>query len=234
MFSNFVSDVAHQAAAHPWAAGLCVFLLAASEAIPVLGAIVPGTAAILAIAALTATGAAQVATLTIAGILGAIVGDGTSFLAGRYLAGFVRAGGTPGRIGVMVEESRPFLVRHGGKSVFFARFLPGIRAIVPLAAGALEMPGRRFYVANVTSAVVWAPLHIVPAALLGASIWQGDLKAMIVAGALGLILAGVSYRVHVILRRSDRLQPPPALPPTDSSCASHDSTGGPPSCRQHA
>lgn len=37
MFSGWVSDVAHQAVGHPIAAGVAVFLLAASEAIPVLG-----------------------------------------------------------------------------------------------------------------------------------------------------------------------------------------------------
>ncbi len=62
MFSGWVSDVAHQAVGHPIAAGVAVFLLAASEAIPVLGAIVPGTAAILAIAAITAISSAQILT----------------------------------------------------------------------------------------------------------------------------------------------------------------------------
>jgi undecaprenyl-diphosphatase len=213
MFSNWVSDVAHQAAGHPIAAAIAVFLLAASEAIPILGAIVPGTAVILAIAALTATGPTQILTLTMAGTLGAILGDGVSFLAGRYLGGFVRAGGKAGRLGSMVEDSRPFLVRHGGKSVFLARFVPGIRAIVPLAAGMMEMPQRQFYATNIASAVVWAPLHIVPAALLGASIWQGDIKVMAVAGLLILVMAVAIYRVHVFLRRSEQLEPAPKTSP---------------------
>ena len=196
MFSNWVSDVAHQAAAHPGAAAIAVLLLAASEAIPILGAIVPGTAMILAIAALTTTGSTQILALTMAGITGAILGDGVSFLAGRYLRGFVQAGGNAGSLGSMVEDGRPFLARHGGKSVFFARFVPGIRAIVPLAAGMMEMPERQFYTTNIASAVVWAPLHIVPAALLGASIWQGNIKVMAWAWLLILVLVLTIFAIH--------------------------------------
>lgn len=135
--------------------------------------------------------------MTLAGTLGAILGDGVSFLAGRYFAGYIEAGGLAGRVGTMIEDTRPFLARHGGKSVFFARFVPGIRAIVPLAAGAMQMPQRRFYAANIASAVVWAPLHIVPAAMLGASIWKGDIKAAIVGALLILVLAIAVYHVHV-------------------------------------
>jgi membrane protein DedA with SNARE-associated domain len=43
-----------------------------------------------------------------------------------------------------------------------ARFLPGLRAVVPVVAGMFGMRPTAFYTANVTSAVVWAPLHILP------------------------------------------------------------------------
>jgi membrane protein DedA with SNARE-associated domain len=77
----------------------------------------------------------------------------------------------------------------------------------------MEMPQRQFYATNIASAVVWAPLHIVPAALLGASIWQGDIKVMAVAGLLILVMAVAIYRVHVFLRRSEQLEPAPKTSP---------------------
>jgi membrane protein DedA with SNARE-associated domain len=66
----------------------------------------------------------------------------------------------------------------------------------------MEMPRRRFYAANVAAAMVWAPLHIVPAALLGASISQGDVKVMALAAVFAMVLAFIVYRVHAFLRRS--------------------------------
>jgi membrane protein DedA with SNARE-associated domain len=51
-----------------------------------------------------------------------------------------------------------FFQRHAGKSVFVCRFFGPARAVIPLAAGIMRMPSRRFWVANIPSAVVWAPM----------------------------------------------------------------------------
>jgi membrane protein DedA with SNARE-associated domain len=41
-------------------------------------------------------------------------------------------------------------------SVFLGRFFGPVRAVIPLAAGMMEMPSRAFWIANVGSAVPWA------------------------------------------------------------------------------
>ena len=51
-----------------------------------------------------------------------------------------------------------FFQKHGGKSVFIGRFFGPVRAVIPLAAGVLQMPRGWFWFANVTSALVWAPM----------------------------------------------------------------------------
>ena len=51
-----------------------------------------------------------------------------------------------------------FFERHGGKSVFIGRFFGPVRAVIPLAAGIMQMPRGQFWLANVTSALVWAPM----------------------------------------------------------------------------
>jgi membrane protein DedA with SNARE-associated domain len=38
-------------------------------------------------------------------------------------------------------------------------FHGGVRAFVPLLAGMMSMSSRHFYLANVLSALVWAPMH---------------------------------------------------------------------------
>jgi undecaprenyl-diphosphatase len=44
-----------------------------------------------------------------------------------------------------------------------------VRAFIPLIAGMFRMPVRRFYIANILSALVWAPSHILPAVFVGAA-----------------------------------------------------------------
>jgi membrane protein DedA with SNARE-associated domain len=60
-----------------------------------------------------------------------------------------------------------FFQRHGGKSVFIGRFFGPIRAVVPLAAGIMQMPRGRFWFANVASALVWAPMLLLAGDLVG-------------------------------------------------------------------
>jgi membrane protein DedA with SNARE-associated domain len=49
--------------------------------------------------------------------------------------------------------------------VFLARFVPPVRAFVPLTAGALGMPPLRFYPVNAAAILLWAPAHVLPGVL---------------------------------------------------------------------
>lgn len=171
---TFVSD-------HALLTYAVVLLLAFSESVPEIGALVPGTATIIAIAVLVPTGAVRLLPLLIA----AVLGDGLSYWLGLRYGRAILARWPLNRYPELVERSRHFIDRHGGKSVFLARFAPGVRAFVPLTAGMLAMPPLRFYVANILSALAWAPAHIVPGALFGASLTLVGPAA----GRLALLLA---------------------------------------------
>ena len=167
--STWLSASADFLAAHPELAYAAVFLLALCEAIPVAGTILPGSAAIIAISALAPSGVVKLWPLILCATAGAIAGDGLSFWLGRRhhraILGLWPISRYPG----LVRSSEAFIARHGRKSVFLARFTPGVRALVPLLAGILGMPARRFYLANIASALIWAPAHVLPGMLVGAS-----------------------------------------------------------------
>ena len=79
---------------------------------------------------------------------------------------------------------RRFLRDHGGKSILLARFAAPVRAFVPLLAGFGHMPRSRFYTVNIASALLWAPVHILPGVLFGASLHVAEA----VSGRLALIV----------------------------------------------
>jgi membrane-associated protein len=62
----------------------------------------------------------------------------------------------------LVARSEAFFHRWGTLAVFFARFVPPIRAFVPLTAGALGMSPLRFYAVNIPAILLWAPAHVLP------------------------------------------------------------------------
>jgi len=113
--------------------------------------------------------------------------------------------------------------------VFLARFTAVVRAFVPLLAGILRMSSRHFYVANIISALVWAPMHVFPGVLLGLAIAFGGAHApeLSLAAVGVLILAWIAWsmikrKTAAVLECAASQQapgsdagkssPPPALP----------------------
>jgi membrane protein DedA with SNARE-associated domain len=155
---------------HPHFALIAIFLLALSEAVPVVGTVVPGSTAILGISALATTAQLDPWLLLVAATLGAIAGDGFSFWLGmRYHAEILR-GWPLNRYPQLIARSKAYIERYGIASVFLARFTAVVRAFVPMLAGVLRMSPPRFYAANVTSALVWAPMHVFPGVLLAIAV----------------------------------------------------------------
>lgn len=184
--SDFIQAVTAFVGEHPTWAAILVFLTAFAESVAVLGMFVPGTAILVAVGAVVGLGHLDLWPILIWSTLGAIVGDGASYWAGRrYKTGIL--GIWPiSRYPEIFAASERYFHRHGAKSVAIGRFIPVVRSMIPLIAGVAGMRPLRFYVANILSAIAWAPAHILPGALLGASL--GALG--VVSGRLVAVLVG--------------------------------------------
>jgi membrane protein DedA with SNARE-associated domain len=182
---------------HSYVAFVSVLILALSEAIPVVGTVVPGSTLILAISTIATAADVNPWVLLIAAIVGAIVGDGLSFWLGHQYHREILRGWPLNRFPRLIERSARFIRRHGAASVFLARFTAVVRAFVPLVAGILRMSSGRFYVANVLSALVWAPAHVFPGVLAGMAISVAgphatELALFVLAA---LVLASIAWHV---------------------------------------
>lgn len=167
MLNNLIAQLVEFLHAHSHIAYGVVFLLAMSESLPVIGAIVPGTAIIITLSALVPSGVLVVWPLLGAATLGAIAGDGFAFWLGHHYHARILSTWPFSRYPIAIRHSERFFEKYGMRSIFFARFLPGVRAFVPLLAGTLGMHVARFYAVNIFSAAVWAPAHILPGMLFG-------------------------------------------------------------------
>ena len=81
--TSYLSGITDFISAHPQSAAWAVFLLAFSEAIPIVGTVVPGSTLIVAISALAIEAKISPWLLLVGAVLGAIAGDGASFWLGR-------------------------------------------------------------------------------------------------------------------------------------------------------
>jgi undecaprenyl-diphosphatase len=165
--NSLLQQVVDFAGSSPTMVGLILAIAAAAEAIIVVGALFPGEAMVLAVAAAAGAAGLPLIPLVLWTTAGAIIGDGVSFWIGHSYGETIANWSYLKKRPALLSTGERFIEGHGVKSIITARFLPGLRAIVPVAAGVLRMPPVQFYAANVVSALLWALTHVLPAAGLG-------------------------------------------------------------------
>ena len=180
---------------------LAIFLIVAVEA---TGIPVPGeTMLILASVYAGTTHHLGIGLVISAAAAGAVLGDNLGFLAGRY--GGYRLLRRYGRY-VRLDEGklrlgRNLFERHGGKMVFFGRFLPILRVWAAFLAGTNRMGWRRFLVYNAAGGAVWATVVGLGGYVFGA----GLLRSGGIAGIVFAVAAlAVIILVSLALRRRER------------------------------
>lgn len=154
---------------HPGWLSAALFGIALVESLAIAGVIVPGVAMMFAAATLAGQIDMPLIEALIWAGLGAIAGDGLSFWLGRLFHGRLDTLWPFTRYPRLVERGERFFHRHGGKSVVIGRFVGPIRPVLPLIAGAFQMPAQRFFAFNVLSAVGWAPVYVLPGYLVGSA-----------------------------------------------------------------
>ena len=153
--------------AHSQYTHIAIFLLALSEAIPVVGTVVPSSTLIIGISALAIGADASPWILLVTATAGAIIGDGLSFWLGQRYHRKILSTWPLNQYPQLIARSERFVARYGAASVFLARFTAVVRAFVPLITGILRMSPRQFYAAKYfIRTYLWAPAHVFPGALL--------------------------------------------------------------------
>jgi membrane-associated protein len=155
--------------AEPW--GYVVLAaIALLEAAAFVGLAVPGETALLLAGFLASEGKFDLHWTIIAAVGGAIIGDSIGYELGRHLGEHIR----DSRLGAWVgrerwDKGRSYLRRHGGRAVFFGRFIGFLRAIVPAVAGDARLPYGRFLVWNASGAIVWGTGTVLAGYFAGSS-----------------------------------------------------------------
>jgi membrane protein DedA with SNARE-associated domain len=152
----------------------------------------------------------SIASVVLVAAAGAIIGDNIGYLIGRFvgIALIMRYGRY-----VRLDEPRLKLgqylfLRHGGKIVFFGRFVAFLRVFAALLAGLNRMRWPHFLVMNALGGICWAALFGGGAYLFGEQIRrvEGPVGLMLVVAAIIGAVAGITFfRRHEkeLLRRAE-------------------------------
>jgi len=189
--------------ANPGWAMSVIAITAFGESFAFLSLLFPGTAILIASGGLVQAGVIPFFSTALAGIAGAVLGDAISFWLGQKF-GPLLPGVWPFRKHPdMLERGAAFFRRFGGLSVFIGRFFGPLRAVIPIAAGTLRMPAGLFYVANILSALIWAPALIYSGQLITLvthSLLRGG-SSSIMLGAIAVAAVAVVTALYLLRRR---------------------------------
>jgi membrane protein DedA with SNARE-associated domain len=159
------------------------------------GVPLPGETILLLAGVAASTGDLQLVPAIVVASIAAILGDNVGYAVGRYggrrlvvrLAHF-------GRVDQSLGWGERFFERHGGKTVFMARWIAGLRIFGAWIAGMVHMPWRKFALWNALGGITWATSVILAGYLFAKSL--GRIKE--VFGVGGAVIAGVVAVVGVV------------------------------------
>jgi len=179
-------------------AGLClvVFLLAYGESALLMDLVVPGEVGLAVAGAAAANGGHPVAPIILAGGLGALAGDSTSYAVGRRWgrAAIGHFDLTRRKIGPLVDEAEAHFERHGGRSVFVARWVGALRAVVPFVAGMAKMRYRKLVLWDAPAAFLWSTVVVTVGFVFGRRIAEVVERIGFVVSVVVVVLLVVLWR----------------------------------------
>jgi membrane protein DedA with SNARE-associated domain len=150
---------------------------------------------------------------------GAILGDNVGYWLGREFGYRLllhfgeKVGLTQGRI----KLGQYLFLRHGGKVVFFGRFIAVLRTLAAFLAGVNRMKWPQFLLANAAGGVVWASIFGIGAYSFGKALLRvtGPLTTGLVILAAIIVVIGIRFmRAHEaeLQARAEHALPGPLRP----------------------
>jgi membrane protein DedA with SNARE-associated domain len=138
-----------------------------------------------------------------AAAIGSIIGDNVGYWIGhRYAyAAILRYGRHMGLSESRIKVGQYLFRKHGGKVVFFGRFVALLRILAAFLAGVNRMPWRDFLIANAAGAILWASVFGVGAYYFGKLLFE---LHRVLASAMFILALAAFFAAGYLINRYER------------------------------
>ena len=161
-------------------AGLIVIVFAETGLL--VGFFLPGDSLLVTAGLFAARGDLDVVWLIVTLMAAAIIGDATGYYIGHRAgqALYSRPNSFFFRRQHLIR-THEFYERHGGKTIIIARFVPIVRTVAPVVAGAAQMTYTHFATYNIVGGILWV-------------------NSMVLIGYyLGIAIPDIESRIHLVV-----------------------------------
>lgn len=157
----------------PWWLYGIIFLILFIETGVVFMPFLPGDSLLFASGALWASTGNNIFILLFLCILAAVLGDNCNYFIGRNFSDYLKRKSWFKKFvsDENIKDAENFVAKHGGKSIFLARFFPIIRTIVPFVVGAGKMRYSKFRVIDFFGGLTWCSIFTLLGYLFGNISW---------------------------------------------------------------
>jgi membrane protein DedA with SNARE-associated domain/membrane-associated phospholipid phosphatase len=185
---------------------LLIFIAAFLESSAFMGLVIPGESIVVLAGFLSSRGILDIGDCLWVIALGAVLGDSVGYTLGKVFGR--RYFEKHDRLLLLKKEhirkTEGYFHKHGGKTIFFGRFIGLLRAMAPFVAGMAKMRYREFLVYNAAGGILWAVTFTLLGYFFGQSWqwvekWSG--KAGVFALFILLVIVFFAYLYRTLSRR---------------------------------
>jgi membrane-associated protein len=205
-----------------WVAYTVIGALVFGETAIFLGFVLPGETAVVLGGVLASRGHLSLATLCAVVVVTAVTGPLVGYEIGRRTGDRLFAARALRRVPGGAQQARSVLRERGGLAVLLGRFVAFLRAVMPAAAGAGQVPYRTFLIYNVAGGIIWGVGYCLLGYLAGSA--YSAVESRVGAG-LAIVVAVVVVAVVVVwtVRRHRAARAAPASAAAPASVMAPDS-----------
>jgi len=122
-----------------------------------IGFLFPGDTLLLGAGVFAAAGELPLVLSIIAIAVAAILGDTTGYFIGRFVGPkLFRTAGHLAHRKIRLTKAQRFFRQYGNKAMLIAHFIPYVRSVAPIVAGAIKMRSHSFFIFDAVGDIAWA------------------------------------------------------------------------------
>lgn len=195
----YLSDIIARYGA--WTLAL-LFLIIFLETGVVVTPFLPGDSLIFVAATFAARGALNPWVMSILLVIAAVAGDTVNYWIGHRVGAKAYTGEVKWIKKEYMERTHAFFEKHGGKTIFLARFIPIIRTFAPFVAGVSQMSYGFFWRWNIIGGVVWVATFTLLGYFFGnipfvQNNFELVIVAIIVISLVPAVIEAIQVRRHI-------------------------------------